>query len=143
MSEGFKKVSRAGRKRNVVLASVVLSSSAGGYGATSATVSVFASDDVKPDDVSVAKTSTTGYESCVTLGTPTAFASDSSQTGYQWKATFTVTSNLVGWPTGSVNPVVVLAVSNADGVSVGTVSVTLDALAVYLVTPTVITLTPD
>jgi hypothetical protein len=110
-------------------------------GATSGTVSIFANDDVKPGNVTVAKTSSTGYENCAVVGTPTAFAADSSQSGYQWKATFSVSSNSVGWPLGATNPVVVLTVYDADGISIGTVDVTLDALAVYLVTPASITLT--
>jgi hypothetical protein len=142
MSEEILKSEKLKKKRgrNVILPSMVLSGS-DDLGATSGTVSIFANDDVKPGNVTVAKTSSTGYESCAVVGTPTAFASDSSQSGYQWKATFSVTASSVGWPIGAANPVVVLTVYDADGISIGTVSVTLDALATYLVTPDSITIT--
>ena len=132
-------IQKRGEEKNVILASLVLSPD--GYGATSGTVNVYAADDVKPGNVTVSKTSSTGYESCVVVGAPTAFAADTSQSGYGWKATFTVTANSVGWPEGAQNPVVVLTVYDGNGIEIGTVSVTLDALAVYLLTPTAVTLT--
>jgi hypothetical protein len=106
----------------------------------SGTVNIFARGDFQPGKVTVAKTSTTGYEWCVGVGMPTEFVSDDSYLGYQWKATFEVWGDDFGsWPVGAVSPVIVLAVYNATGVSIGTVNVTLVAILDYVVVPPSIT----
>jgi hypothetical protein len=106
----------------------------------SATVNVFSDAYPKPGDVTVSKTSSTGYEEYVSVGTPTSFVAYSSLSDYEWKATFAVyVADLKGWPVGSVSPVVVLSVYNADGVFIGTVEVTLSTISTYLVAPASVT----
>jgi hypothetical protein len=104
------------------------------------TVSVFSYLYAKPGDITVAATSSTGYERCVFVGEPTPFVSDTSVSGYKWRATFPVAVDNIGsWPVGVVNPVVVLSVYSAGGVFIGTVEVTLVATGIYMVAPSSIT----
>jgi hypothetical protein len=109
-------------------------------GATSGTISVYANAPAAPGNITLSKTSSTGYENCVSLGTPTAFAADTSNPPYDYKCTFGITANATGWPVGD-NKVITISVYNDGGVTIGTVSVTLTADTSYLVTPESITLT--
>jgi hypothetical protein len=105
-----------------------------------AEVNVFSNVLTQPGEVTVAKTSSTGYEGLVLVGGSTAFVADSSQSGYQWKAKFEVWVDYFGgWPVGTVSPVVVLSVYTAEGFFIGTVEVTLAATGAYMVAPASIT----
>jgi hypothetical protein len=109
-------------------------------GATSGVINVYANAPSTPGAVTVSKTSSTGYENCVSVGTPSAFAADTSNPPYDYKSTIGISSNSTGWPVGD-NQVIVLRVYNDGGVQIGTVNITLVADASYLVTPESVTLT--
>jgi hypothetical protein len=99
-----------------------------------ADVFVYADDSVAPGALTVRKVSSTGFERSVVVGI-SPFVPDSSLTGYQWRSVIHFSVDIAYWPVGFVNPVVILDVLSSDGVSVGTVNVTLESKPLYLVVP--------
>jgi hypothetical protein len=89
-----------------------------------------------PDNVTVVKMSSTGYEDCVDCAFATdTFVPDASRPGYAWRLVVLLSPDLAGWPAGDVFPVVCLAVKDSGGIVVGNLDVQLRPLNSFFVNP--------
>jgi hypothetical protein len=104
---------------------------------TSFTIDVFACMPVDPGLITVFKTSNTGYEDCVIIGTPTAFVEDSPPYPlYGYKCTFRVSANPTGWPLGE-DQVVTLEIRHGGVLCIREYEVFLVADPFYTIGPSV------